>query len=1462
MPEPEEPESMDERERNMKRHTTRGSRIAGGIVEAVLAVVLAVWAPPTVRAQSPQEKETEDAVQPAQPPEETPVEPSETQPSPEVVSERINQLLRGIDPKKINLSGAELDVEVVGDQLILRGNESDLDVIEALVRVIQATKEQKELRVVTVSEKDANDIARTAGEALRDMLRRPNQRPEDEVVVTALSPNILLVSALPQDIDFVVETIQAVDAVKEELPPVEQLVFPIKNRRASDVAKQLEDILKKIQEKKGQTGVKSEIQIIPNDANNTIMVLAAETEREKIQKLLKELDVEPVAGWGEVKLTFFPLLHSKANELADVITELLRNQTDREAAEEVIYRMQISKALPSGKLVELPPINLQRPTRILPDTGSNSLIVATVEENVGPIGELIRLLDGVPTAEEVHLRLFPLRFADAESLAQALEEMFDKGKQLPEDPDGSGADAVPAGDLGKAVSYNVSIVVDQRTNTIVVTGRMEQLDLAEKVVKELDRPATALKFPLRFIRFEHTDATNVGEIIKDLFDQRFQALEATNAGPAALERERVFLSADLRSNSLIVSASEENYEEILSLAKQLDTVPAKLFDQIRIIRLERLNATNLKDKIEELWQRKAELRRVEERFEDLPVIVVDERSNALLIASSIEDFQEIQRLVGELESQPLIEMMELFKLEYADASVLADMLKQLFDDLAGRSEAFEAPIVLADPRSNALIVAGTRDGMERAAELIHRLDVEAGPLTAVFRVYPLEHASAAALAPRMQELFDSRREGEQIARTPVVILPDEASNSLVCSASRDDQEVIVELLGLLDRPSSLAKQFAIFPLKQAKAPAVADKLESLFQSQAEGAGTGRTDAIATEADERTNSIIVWASPTQMENIREVIKRLDTAAPVRETMMKVIQLRQALAEDFADLLNRTLVGEDAGTDEERAMIVAWAEKLPDGKERIRKLLKQDIKVEADPRTNSLLVMAPSDSMEMLEAMIRDFDSIRPVRSEIRLFPLVNSDAQTMVDQLTEIFQPQGGDGEQRSQLVFGDIIGDQEVASVGQELRFAADTRTNTLIAAGAEVDLRMVEELVRYLDSQEVEDRVKTVLQTKYVDPSQIASAIQNFNQQEQDVLSEVGGEEAARVRAERQISVESVGTEEQGSQRLIIGTSRRTYPDVMRMIDELDQPEPQVRISVLIAEVTLSDSTELGVEIAGQDLSFTESSIVGPNGVIKGSDFDFVGGTTLGALGSGLGFNFTIVGEDFSFLLHALQQNTRLEILSRPTILVRNGDEGNISIADQVPIITSSQVSDTGAITNSTGREDVGIILTVTPQISPDGYVTIQLDQEISNVSGENIQLSEGVTQPVFSTREVQTNVTVRDGETIVIGGLITSRRSEGKTKVPLVGDLPLVGPFFRTTNVSETKTELLIIMTVDILRTDEEAREMSIAERDRFVLPDTIRQSPLLEGLRIRPDESLMGPRRDLGPTPPAKENEQPEA
>ena len=390
----------------------------------------------------PTETQGADSAQPALPePTESPTAAKDA-----ATLNRLRDMLQGIDPARINkIMGAEVQIEVVGGQVILQGPQEAVDTLEMIIRLIDGLKERKVVEVVTVFKRDAKEIAQSLNQDLPVILGEPNRPAEDDPTITAVSSNLLLVSALPKDIDFVVGIIQQIDELEDPLGSVEHMVFSLKFRRASEVAEQLKELLQKVQQVKGASGAKAEIQVIPNNANNSIMVIAPESQRERLQSLIDSIDVEPVKGWGETKLTIYPLIHSKASELEGVITELLASDKtgDRKAAEELIQRLIISRALPDGELVELPPIDLQKPTKILADDGTNSLIVATVEENVGPMGELVRLLDGVPMGENVSVKIFPLRFADAESVEALARRTQAHGPQAQVLPNGSPRGVAP-----------------------------------------------------------------------------------------------------------------------------------------------------------------------------------------------------------------------------------------------------------------------------------------------------------------------------------------------------------------------------------------------------------------------------------------------------------------------------------------------------------------------------------------------------------------------------------------------------------------------------------------------------------------------------------------------------------------------------------------------------------------------------------------------------------------------------------------------------------------------------------------------------------------------------------------------------------------------------------------------------------------------------------------------------------
>ncbi|MBI4581792.1 MAG: type II and III secretion system protein [Planctomycetes bacterium] len=200
--------------------------------------------------------------------------------------------------------------------------------------------------------------------------------------------------------------------------------------------------------------------------------------------------------------------------------------------------------------------------------------------------------------------------------------------------------------------------------------------------------------------------------------------------------------------------------------------------------------------------------------------------------------------------------------------------------------------------------------------------------------------------------------------------------------------------------------------------------------------------------------------------------------------------------------------------------------------------------------------------------------------------------------------------------------------------------------------------------------------------------------------------------------------------------------------------------------------------------------------------------------------------------------------MLSRPSLLVQDNQEASIEVGQRVPYIRDVVISSTGFATPSIDFEDVGVNLEVTPIINPDGFVNLEIAPEISTLSPSTVSLGGGIALPIINQRKASTAVTVKDGETVIIGGLIISSSSDSESKVPILGDIPFVGVAFRATIRTMTKTELLIVLTPHVIRNPDDARAMSVEMRDQTGLMENTRTSPLMQNLQVKPGEDQLGP------------------
>ncbi len=271
----------------------------------------------------------------------------------------------------------------------------------------------------------------------------------------------------------------------------------------------------------------------------------------------------------------------------------------------------------------------------------------------------------------------------------------------------------------------------------------------------------------------------------------------------------------------------------------------------------------------------------------------------------------------------------------------------------------------------------------------------------------------------------------------------------------------------------------------------------------------------------------------------------------------------------------------------------------------------------------------------------------------------------------------------------------------------------------------------------------------------------------------------------------------------LIIITDDETNERIQRVIESLDEPVHQVLIKVLFLEVTHNNDLDIGAEFTLTKEHTDDSGTV---------DMQKIYSSIFGVASLTDGAKFALLKDDLELTVRALAEVGKLEVLSRPSIMVKNNEEATITVGNEVPRITNSRVTDDGQTINTVEYEDIGIILDATPRISPDGRrVEMTLAPEISTMSGDTVKISDTIDAPVYAKRSAETCVVVPSGKTVVIGGLMDNQETETTDKVPLLGDIWLIGSLFKRTVKSKAKTELLIFVTPQVVATDEDMQTIT---------------------------------------------------
>ena len=252
-------------------------------------------------------------------------------------------------------------------------------------------------------------------------------------------------------------------------------------------------------------------------------------------------------------------------------------------------------------------------------------------------------------------------------------------------------------------------------------------------------------------------------------------------------------------------------------------------------------------------------------------------------------------------------------------------------------------------------------------------------------------------------------------------------------------------------------------------------------------------------------------------------------------------------------------------------------------------------------------------------------------------------------------------------------------------------------------------------------------------------------------------------------------------------------YTRIVKLMERLDNLPRQVLVEVLVAEIQLTNELEFGIEwfVNSTDFSFgTEFTALANPGIIPET--------------AASGLSYSMIGGDVTAFLQALSSRTDVGILSSPQVLVLNNEKATVNVGEQVPIVTTETQNTASAdqIDKTVQYKDTGIILDVTPQINYNGIILLEVQQTVSNAVENTVS---DISSPVISKRELQTNLAVKTGQTILLGGLIRKDNQTTQSGVPFLMDIPWLGNFFKYQKDKLVKTELIIMITPHVIESED---------------------------------------------------------
>ncbi len=768
----------------------------------------------------------------------------------------------------------------------------------------------------------------------------------------------------------------------------------------------------------------------------------------------------------------------------------------------------------------------------------------------------------------------------------------------------------------------------------------------------------------------------------------------------------------------------------------------------------------------------------------------------------------------------------IMPLEFANPTKIAEAIKPLLSETAS---------VIPDDRTKSLFITASGTDLARMRKIIAALDVPDREGALEQRVIRLRHAQAGQMAKTLSALVEhlqtNRADGSPAggAQKPTTkIFSDDQSNSIIALGTAEDLRKVQELIDELDTTTAGDFETEVFRLEAAEARSVADAIYKTLSIRKTSFAEPKV-----VPNQWTNSVVVSCMPDDMESVRNLIKDMDTLK-TQDRDTKIFPLKNADSRTVYQILDNMFYERRYTNRYYRGY---GSQQQPDN----------SILVMADERLNAIIVNALAAELPQIEALINELDQpteegdVKP-----KFYKLENAGAEEVAKALNDLFSAKSTRSLEYTAMGYVQTSDYTNVGGLSGRIRVVPELITNSIVViASTARAFEVVEEIIEQLDQEPQELGSTRIIKLQNANAVDVAKALNNLFKKEDSNQGRSGfypslygqrGKEGEISDLVGKVRIVPEGR----TNSLLVTTSKRNMETLENMVKQLDTEVSQVLIEVLIVEVLLTDLDELGIDWGDQ-------LAVGTKGEAEFSRTEREVSRTLpdDSVESRIvphkfdRYSF-LSSAEYNIVLNYLSSKTVLNVMSRPNIITTNNRRAHLSNVFEVPVPTNISTTNTGTLSSFRYR-DVGLILDVTPTVSVEsGLVVMDTQLTTGSVLGSDPVRVGDTEFNRFTKREIRTNIGVKGGETVVIGGVISEDKSTVKKKVPFLGSIPVMGALFRNTREVRTKSELITFITPYIIEKPENMYEVTRMQRDR------IKAFELLESDSIKNHlESVMMPK-----------------